>query len=939
MSENTVGMQLHSIHLHNVAGIENIDLDFPSTGVTVLHGNNESGKTTVFKAFELLISQVRSNSSGQSVRELRSIGVDKPVEIGAELTLGDYRVRYKKVYTTKIGHSVELNVEIPVVENLTGRRAEDRFRELLEENVDHTLLEELRIKQGDSLETFSAGKINSLSEALTERADEVEQLGEASAESSSVSVRDLTADQINARIAREFSKYFTPSGGQKKELKELSKKTEELQARRDENSDIYESVELINTQIAENQTNQQRLIRQIPKSEKEVEKRREAVGQAKEANSTLEKLTAFVHSAETKAESARTNVKQREEAVDDIAAQTEHLQKLRVNRDELEDRAVADKKRYEELREEKSVAEAQQSLVRHYVEWATANKEHFVAEAALKTAEKELADSTALIEQIEKIEKKLRENPVTAQAVQEFESASREVEIFRKQCERTATTVDIAGPSGEIHVGEQPIELSDAGYTTHINTAQVFGLGDYQVTVQPARGQDDSLAELRGAKERLQAVAKNLSFEVDDTAGVLKRGRERKELADRRDELDRELLHASRGKTSEELKRAAEEAGYQQRKTAKDAERHAQQLVDRWEADTLQPDQKLFGQPEETDLVTDIELAKAGRALDAVIDLDAVRQWRDAIEAGHERAAKSLREAEDSTAVKEFDALQHKVDFATQALEQHRVGLENLRKVSSDDSLADALAQAEAEYDRAKSALSEEQETLKDQPSVKDAEEDLRADLVRLNREKDQLHALQRDDSALRAQLGSREGAAEQLAAAEKELADHARYVNRITERARAIKLLKDTMDQAEAEMRDRYAQPLANSLNDLAKGIFPGASFELDDNLTVSRRVKDGIAIDVKNLSGGAQEQVNILSRLAVASQVAQGKNVPVFLDDSLGFADAERAREMNKVLSRLGENHQVIIATCDINRFGWIHGSNVVDIEQEKRQSQIAD
>ena len=163
-------------------------------------------------------------------------------------------------------------------------------------------------------------------------------------------------------------------------------------------------------------------------------------------------------------------------------------------------------------------------------------------------------------------------------------------------------------------------------------------MGDYQVTVQPARGQDDSLAELRGAKERLQAVAKNLGFEVDDTAGVLKRGRERKELADRRDELDRELLHASRGKTSEELKRAAEEAGYQQRKTAKDAERHAQQLVDRWEADTLQPDQKLFGQPEETDLVADIELAKAGRALDAVIDLDAVRQWRDAIEAGHERA-------------------------------------------------------------------------------------------------------------------------------------------------------------------------------------------------------------------------------------------------------------------------------------------------------------
>ncbi len=41
-------MRLHSIEIHNVRGVEHLRVDeLPETGVVVIHGENEAGKSTV----------------------------------------------------------------------------------------------------------------------------------------------------------------------------------------------------------------------------------------------------------------------------------------------------------------------------------------------------------------------------------------------------------------------------------------------------------------------------------------------------------------------------------------------------------------------------------------------------------------------------------------------------------------------------------------------------------------------------------------------------------------------------------------------------------------------------------------------------------------------------------------------------------------------------
>lgn len=56
----------------------------------------------------------------------------------------------------------------------------------------------------------------------------------------------------------------------------------------------------------------------------------------------------------------------------------------------------------------------------------------------------------------------------------------------------------------------------------------------------------------------------------------------------------------------------------------------------------------------------------------------------------------------------------------------------------------------------------------------------------------------------------------------------------------------------------------------------------------------------------------------------------MPVIIDDALGFSDRGRAGRMNVVLDKLGKNHQIVVLTCDVNRFDSVPGASFVPMEQ---------
>jgi hypothetical protein len=83
--------------------------------------------------------------------------------------------------------------------------------------------------------------------------------------------------------------------------------------------------------------------------------------------------------------------------------------------------------------------------------------------------------------------------------------------------------------------------------------------------------------------------------------------------------------------------------------------------------------------------------------------------------------------------------------------------------------------------------------------------------------------------------------------------------------------------------------------------------------NLRIAGIQRDGQGEEFESLSGGTQEQLAVLTRLAFAELLlGQGRPATVILDDALAFSDDERIESMFDVLMRAGERVQIIILTC---------------------------
>jgi hypothetical protein len=191
--------------------------------------------------------------------------------------------------------------------------------------------------------------------------------------------------------------------------------------------------------------------------------------------------------------------------------------------------------------------------------------------------------------------------------------------------------------------------------------------------------------------------------------------------------------------------------------------------------------------------------------------------------------------------------------------------------------------------------------------------------------------AAQLELHTLTAELGvmGGEGRQGELADAEAE-AERARAEHRrLGERAAAAALLRETVMRHRDTTRQRYVTPYRHELERLGRAVF-GDSFEgdLDAGLTISSRTLDGRTVPYESLSGGAKEQLGILARLAGAALVAADDTVPVVIDDALGFSDPARLQRMGTVFGTVGDRGQVIVLTCQPDRYSAIEGAQIIEV-----------
>lgn len=142
--------------------------------------------------------------------------------------------------------------------------------------------------------------------------------------------------------------------------------------------------------------------------------------------------------------------------------------------------------------------------------------------------------------------------------------------------------------------------------------------------------------------------------------------------------------------------------------------------------------------------------------------------------------------------------------------------------------------------------------------------------------------------------------------------------VSRMTDDVAALQLLDTELRNEETRSRDQYLRPITDRLAPLINLVFPGADVTVAENFVPAslRRASEREAIGA--LSGGTQEQLAVMVRLAFGRLMADAGNaVPVILDDALVYSDDERILRMFAALITASQHHQVVIFTCRSRAF----------------------
>ncbi len=174
------------------------------------------------------------------------------------------------------------------------------------------------------------------------------------------------------------------------------------------------------------------------------------------------------------------------------------------------------------------------------------------------------------------------------------------------------------------------------------------------------------------------------------------------------------------------------------------------------------------------------------------------------------------------------------------------------------------------------------------------------------------------------------EGLHEKLDAARSHL-DHIKQENNaMMRRADAARLLYTTMKQERDRVRQAYVAPLKSKIESLGRLVFDNSfEVELNDDLLVTSRSLDGVNVSFDSLSGGTQEQISLLSRLACAMAVSENGGGSLILDDALGYTDPERLKLMGAVLAQAAKECQIIILTCVPDRYSHVGDATVVRLD----------
>lgn len=855
-------MQLHSVELNNVRGVDHLEVkDLPETGVVVIGGPNEAGKSTLVESIDFVLTQ-KHTANSKAVRALQPAGRDVGPEVTLEATVGPYHFRIHKRWVKK--RTSELHVFSPRPGQWTGAEADGELERILSEHMDRALVDALFVRQDDSHEGIAAVGIPSLTAALEEQTG-----ANAVAEDS----------ELLTRIETEYKEYFTaktdkPAGDYKAAIAALSEAEEEhakAESALRELDGVVERYEAAELKKSEAEA-------ALPEAVEECERRD---GELVAARAAQEKVTAQ-EAAVTRAAEAVTRAEEesarRKAVIAEHSAAVEAAERAATAVSEARERAEEESAARTKLEEERAEVHTRYEAVR---------EERQRARRAQRRAEREALGTR--LEALTKLEETLasRRRELAAAPdvpnLKALEDAAREVTVQERLRAAAAAKLYFSGKGSVAVDGEERSLESCEELAVELREGTTLQVGE--VTARYAAGAGESGEEgVEKARAELARLLEDAGCEDLESARAAHE--KHAKLASAADTAARELAAALGGEDLGEL-RARFEAGAEEIEDVEGAEEAAEPR----ELDVVeQEEEELRRKLDELDrAVAPYRENKAGAALEvATVRAEEATVQRDAKAAAVEAARAQLSDADVTTAI----------EAAQAKLQEERAVLAEMSAVDVDT--AEHLAKgARTHVDSLKAAV----------------------------------NAAVGDMREFRGLIDMHSGAAEdaEKAAAELEVARERHAA--IERRAEAARYLRTLMLRHRDAARQRYAAPFVTALNSLARTVFGGdVDFELSEGLKVEARSRDGETVSFDALSGGAKEQLSILTRFAIA-QLVSDEPVPVLIDDALGSTDSQRLQLMAALFSKAGKSTQVIVLTCMPQRYSWVPGRMELDMEKLTR------
>lgn len=878
--------------LRNVRGITERTLDFAGddgpSGVTIVEGPNEAGKSTLAWAFEQLLNE-KSGTTRAAVRSLQTEGSGEGPQVEVDMELGGQRFVYAKQFVKSHSTSLVLldRAGEPTGQRYGGDEAHAMVKQWLAEHLDLDLWKSLSLRQGQGIDRPDLHGKRGLTSLLADLGD-------------TTAIGGREADVL-ARVETEYARYFTEAA---------AKPTKELQAARQQAETAQQAFEDIDEryrQLERDISDVARIRSSIPELQQRATQASESLKVREQELELIVKLRSEVVTHQSQVEVARS----RDDAVRQAAEARDEL---------LDDLAALATRQEEEAVDLAAAVEAENTTA---VEFQRATESLDAADEHLRAASSRrrlAADDRDHLRNVNDVGE-LRDVVDRARAADE-----RAVDAVAR---RDAVRIDDAKLE-QLRVADQQLRIASAALDAAVPEVTLTALQDVDVVV----GDGEVSPVEQGSVERWSVDA-TLQITIGDVArlavvpggGIDDAQAARNQARQQRDALLSDL---------DQPDLAAVEAAADARRQADSQARQAiverdailnDRSLDDLEAELRRVEVALasYEQQRTSSIPLPADLAEAEAALRtateeehrAVEARDAALRQLDTVRTEHQGRVERRQRAEQTLATTRSDH-----DIKSKRLDHARAS-------ESDDALAERKTQAAQALVDASEALAAAQSAL--DARAPDTIEELATNARQVVVD---AQAAVRDANdrlrELEVAVGLRggEGIGERRAELQAER-DRAQTVLRgVERRASAAAKLREVLLSHRADAQARYAAPLKDRIVTYGRTLYgPDFGIELGDTLAIARRRLDGLWLDFDQLSVGAQEQLGMLTRLACAALLADTGGV-LMVDDALGHSDAQRLERLGAVFRQAGEHAQIIVLTCYPQRYAFIGGARRLEL-----------